>query len=118
MYVEEKQVEPGQTADSQERLQQALQALESFGVPGELRSQVAESVRTYDASHNASTAVEEALALSDNAHIILEQRYLRKDADNNPIETPEGLFRRVARAIANGESLRTGSSGRANSTTC
>ena len=99
MYVDEKQ-EP---ADSQERLQQTLQALESFGVPGELRSQVAESVMTYDVSDKTGTAVGESLALSDNARVILEQRYLRKDADDNPIETPEGLFRRVARSIAEGE---------------
>ena len=104
MYVDERQVQPDQPADSQERLQQALQALESFGVPDELRSQVAESVISSDESRKTGTAVGEALALSDNAHVILEQRYLRKDADNNPIETPEGLFRRVARAIADGES--------------
>ncbi|MBI2855986.1 MAG: adenosylcobalamin-dependent ribonucleoside-diphosphate reductase, partial [Chloroflexi bacterium] len=34
---------------------------------------------------------------------VLEKRYLRRDADGNLIETPEGLFRRVAQAIAKGE---------------
>ena len=97
MYVDDKQIQSGDPADSKGLLQQALQALESFGVSDELRSQVAESVRVTGA------AVGGALALSDNARVILEQRYLRKDADDNPIETPEGLFRRVARAIAEGE---------------
>ena len=103
MYVDQKQLQSSQPTDSQERLQQALQELESFGVPSELRSQVAESVRTSDVSHAAGTAAGEGLALSDNARVILEQRYLRKDADDNPIETPEGLFRRVARSITEGE---------------
>ena len=43
------------------------------------------------------------LALSDNARHILERRYLRRDADGNAIETPAQLFRRVARAVAQGE---------------
>ena len=51
-----------------------------------------------------STASDDAeLNLSENAAHILEQRYQRKDADGNVIETPEELFRRVARAIAQGE---------------
>ena len=42
--------------------------------------------------------------LSENARVILEKRYLRKDDDGRPIETPEDLFRRVARSVALGES--------------
>jgi len=38
--------------------------------------------------------------LSENAFKVLEKRYLTKDGKGNVIETPEGLFRRVARAIA------------------
>ena len=53
------------------------------------------------AESTASTAAD--LNLSENAAHILEQRYQRKDADGNVIETPEELFRRVARAIAQGE---------------
>ncbi|NLL19626.1 MAG: vitamin B12-dependent ribonucleotide reductase [Clostridia bacterium] len=40
--------------------------------------------------------------LSPNAITILEKRYLRKENDQ-PIETPEDLFRRVANAIASAE---------------
>ena len=103
MYEEGKVSGPEQTGDVPSILRQLDQLLESAGVPGELRSQVAESVMTYDVSDKTGTAVGESLALSDNARVILEQRYLRKDADDNPIETPEGLFRRVARSIAEGE---------------
>lgn len=38
--------------------------------------------------------------LTENAMKVLERRYLAKDGKGKIIETPEGLFRRVARAIA------------------
>ena len=42
-------------------------------------------------------------ALSENARIIMEQRYLMKSDDGNPIEDADGLFHRVANAVAQGE---------------
>ena len=41
--------------------------------------------------------------LSENARVIMEKRYLRKDEQRTPMERPEELFGRVARAIALGE---------------
>ena len=38
--------------------------------------------------------------LNSNALTVLERRYLKKDADGNPIETPEQMFWRVAVDIA------------------
>ncbi len=38
--------------------------------------------------------------VTENALKVLERRYLAKDGKGNIIETPEGLFRRVARTIA------------------
>lgn len=38
--------------------------------------------------------------LSDNARIVLAKRYLKKDKDGNPSETPEQMFWRVARFVA------------------
>lgn len=41
--------------------------------------------------------------LDENATLILNKRYLIKDEAGNPVESPDGMFRRVARAIAGAE---------------
>ncbi|TET95393.1 MAG: adenosylcobalamin-dependent ribonucleoside-diphosphate reductase, partial [Dehalococcoidia bacterium] len=45
------------------------------------------------------------MPLSDNARVVLERRYLAKDAEGRPTETPEEMFRRVAHNIAQAELL-------------
>jgi len=45
------------------------------------------------------------LEFSENALKVLERRYLSKDENGQVIETPEGLFRRVAKAIAAADKL-------------
>ena len=71
-----------------------VDALESAGLPDEIKDAVRETLEG---------GVGQATELSDNARVILEKRYLRKDDDGNFIETPEGLFRRVSSAVAEGE---------------
>ncbi|MBW1816167.1 MAG: vitamin B12-dependent ribonucleotide reductase [Deltaproteobacteria bacterium] len=46
---------------------------------------------------------EERLNLSENAKIVLERRYLKKDDQGRSIETPEQMFKRVAHHIARAE---------------
>src|SRR4030066_1577712 len=43
------------------------------------------------------------LNLTENALIVLEKRYLKKDGDGNVIETPEEMFHSVAKNIASAE---------------
>ena len=79
-------------------------APEPAGVPGEAARAVAEPAGTNGLADARSPDVhEDAAVLSENARVILEKRYLIKDEQGRPKETPEGLFRRVARAIAQGE---------------
>jgi len=43
------------------------------------------------------------VSLTDNALHVLQKRYLKKDKQGQVVETPEEMFRRVARAIASAE---------------
>ena len=43
--------------------------------------------------------------LSDNAQVVLKRRYLSKDREGNVLEDPEGMFRRVARNLAQSDLL-------------
>src|SRR5438105_2417861 len=43
------------------------------------------------------------LVLAENARIVLERRYLAKDSQGEIVETPEGLFRRVAHNLTQAE---------------
>ncbi len=70
--------------------------------PVSLVSPAAESSRETNGSA-APRRVNGHAPLPENARVIMEQRYLRKDAQGQPIETPEGLFHRVAGAVSRGE---------------
>ena len=41
-----------------------------------------------------------AIRLSDNSRTVLERRYLRRDVDGELLETPAGMFYRIASHIA------------------
>ena len=45
------------------------------------------------------------MKITKNAETVLKQRYLRKDENGRLIETVEGMFRRVASAIASADRL-------------
>ena len=46
---------------------------------------------------------ESELKLSDNARTVLMKRYIRRGPDGKPAETIEGMFHRIAHAIAGPE---------------
>ena len=46
---------------------------------------------------------EEKIDLSSNAIKVLEKRYLKRDAQGNPVESPKDLFLRVASTLANAD---------------
>jgi len=53
-------------------------------------------------STDSTTSAEEftPAVISENASVVLEKRYLQKNDAGDLIETPEGMFRRVAKALA------------------
>ena len=53
-------------------------------------------------STSGTTPTEEftPAVISDNASVVLEKRYLQKNDAGDLVETPEGMFRRVAKALA------------------
>ena len=52
---------------------------------------------------DSGQAEEAGLQLTPNARTVLMKRYVRRGPDGKPIETPEGMFRRIARAVAEPE---------------
>ena len=60
-----------------------------------------ESTRKQETLNFGSTLTPEEL--SENARVVLAKRYLKRDAEGDPLEEPEDLFRRVAGNIAQAE---------------
>jgi ribonucleoside-diphosphate reductase alpha chain len=54
-------------------------------------------------THPATTTDEQPIKLTDNARVVLMKRYVRRGPDGKPNESVEGMFRRVARAVAEPE---------------
>lgn len=69
----------------------------------QIRTMVKEILTADEFSPQARSQVISGIKLSDNALRVLERRYLTKDGEGRVIETPQELFRRVARHIASAE---------------
>jgi ribonucleoside-diphosphate reductase alpha chain len=71
--------------------------------PSQIRAMVKEILTADEFTPQARSQVISGIKLSDNALRVLERRYLTKDGEGKVIETPQELFRRVARHIASAE---------------
>jgi ribonucleoside-diphosphate reductase alpha chain len=69
----------------------------------QIRAMVKEILTADEFSPQARSQVISGIKLSDNALRVLERRYLTKDGEGKVIETPQELFRRVAKHIASAE---------------
>jgi ribonucleoside-diphosphate reductase alpha chain len=68
-----------------------------------IRAMVKEILTVDEFSPQSRIQVISGIKFSDNALRVLERRYLTKDGEGRVIETPQELFRRVARHIASAE---------------
>ena len=92
------------SGDREEIREDVVKALESVGVSGEVAAALTNTIIESGGIDTLDENVQnDGLPLSDNARFIIEKRYLRRDDAGNPIEDPEGLFRRVSNAVALGE---------------
>ena len=73
--------------------------------PSRIRAMVKEMMTADEFSPQARSQVISGIELSENALRVLERRYLTKDREGKVSETPQELFRRVARHIASAESM-------------
>jgi ribonucleoside-diphosphate reductase alpha chain len=73
--------------------------------PSKIKAMVKEILTADEFTPQARSQVISGIKLSDNALRVLERRYLIKDGEGKVIETPQDLFRRVARHIARAELL-------------
>ncbi len=71
----------------------------------QLQTIVNEIISADEFSPQASSQVVSGIKFSDNAMRVLKKRYLKKDKEGKIIETPQELFRRVAKHIASAELL-------------
>ena len=90
-----------------------LPGMEELVLPGhkysisssQLQAIVSQVMTADEFSPQASSQVVSGIELSGNSLRVLEKRYLGKNQRGEVIETPQELFRRVARHIASAESL-------------
>ncbi|PZC46265.1 MAG: ribonucleoside-diphosphate reductase alpha chain [Chloroflexi bacterium] len=75
--------------------------LKKLGVPADKISEVMSSSTQIESNNINSTNANPEL--NENAIVVLRKRYLRKDANGEIIETPDGMFSRVAKAISKPE---------------
>jgi len=69
----------------------------------QLQAIVSEVLTADEFSPQASSQVISGIELSDNSSRVLKKRYLKKNEEGEVIETPQELFRRVAKHIASAE---------------
>jgi ribonucleoside-diphosphate reductase alpha chain len=69
----------------------------------QIQAMVKEILTADEFSPQARSQVISGIKVSDNALRVLERRYLAKDGEGKVVETPQELFRRVARHIASAE---------------
>jgi len=110
--VKENPIEPAKALAISRFIRQQISKMELQTITLSMVEKIVEAklleygfTRTSPVRLNRSIFIRDGLALSDNALRVLERRYLRKDGSGRLVETPEEMFRRVARHIAGAEKI-------------
>ena len=61
------------------------------------------TIETLETGQDAEDTGAAKVAITENARVVLNKRYLQRDRSGEIVETPEGMLRRVAHAIAKPE---------------
>ena len=88
--------------DRSDVISEVVKALENAGVTGDVAAAVTSNLMK-GGIEVIDEDLDDSLPLSENARFIIEKRYLMRDDEGEPKEDVEGLFHRVANAIAKGE---------------
>src|SRR4030042_887975 len=72
-------------------------------IEAEVEPEVKKGKKAEKPSSKIKTKAKPGIELTQNALTVLEKRYLKKDDQGQVIETPEEMFRRVAKHIASSE---------------
>lgn len=110
LLVKENSIDPSQAMDISRFLREQIAKMELNTITMAVIEKIIEAkLLEYGLSKaspvrlDKSIFVKEQLVLSENARRVLERRYLKKDSDGRVVETPEAMFRRVAKHIAGAE---------------
>ena len=110
LLVKENPIEPAKAMAISRFIRQQIAKMELRTITISVVEKIVEAklleyglTRTSPVRLNKSIFIKDGLSLSPNARRVLERRYLKKDSNGRIVETPEQMFRRVARHIAAAE---------------
>jgi len=110
LLARENAIHPDQAMDVSRFLRKEIAKLELQTITTSIIERIVEAkLRDFGLSKtspvrlNKSFFIKQGLDLSDNAIQVLERRYLKRDREGRVIESPEQMFVRVARHIAQAE---------------
>jgi ribonucleoside-diphosphate reductase alpha chain len=110
VLIKHNPIDPEQAMDISRFIREAIEELKIHTITSPMMDEVLKAkLMEYGLSQitpvklDKTVFVKNEIALTPNAKTVLERRYLKKDSDGNPIESPANMFRRVARFISQAE---------------
>jgi len=112
LLIRDNPIDSNQAMDISMSLRRQIASMEPDSLTmAAIEKMIEEKLREFGLSKPSPVRLDESIfvkrktAFSENAIRVLERRYLKKDEKGRPVETPEQMFRRVARHVAGAEAL-------------